>query len=224
MAHKTEGVKKRNPHPGVKAGKPAVKTGMIDEVGHSGVYPMSGPHPPGDAPAVWPGSWGQGKRGAAGYEDHGESELNITRVEPEKCRDIMTKDPAFCQAGDTVAVAGKLMQKHDIGVLPVVENILTGKLVGIVTDRDLAMRVLAAGRDPHTTTIQEIMSHPVVTCSPDDDYGVALNLMERHQLKRIPAVDRFDRVVGMISQADIALRIHDAAKIAEVISSIAQPR
>lgn len=208
MKRKTEGAKKRR---------------LVDKVGHSGVYPMSGPHPPGDAPAVWPGTWGQGERGAAGYEDHGESELIITRVVPEKCRDIMTKDPAFCQADDTVAIAGKLMQKHDIGALPVVENLHSMQLVGIVTDRDLAIRVLGEGRDPHKTAIREIMSHPVVTCSPDDDVEVVVKLMERHQLKRIPAVDKVGRVVGMTSQADIALRIPDALKVAEVITSIAQP-
>lgn len=218
---KTEGVKKRGSRRMVK--KEAVKPEMIDKVGHSGVYPMSGPHPPADAPMVWPGSWGQGKRGAAGYENHGDSELHITRVVPEKCRDIMTKDPAFCQASDTVAVAGKLMQKHDIGVLPVVENLHTGKLTGIVTDRDLAIRVLAAGREPHSTSVRDVMSQPVVTCSPDDDYQVALNLMERHQLKRIPAIDNSGRVVGMISQSDIALRVPDAAKVAEVVTCIAQP-
>ena len=136
----------------------------------------------------------------------------------------MTKDPAFRQTDDTVAIAGKLMQRHDIGVLPVVDNLRTGKLAGIVTDRDLAMRVLAAGREPHTTAVQDIMSHPVITCSPDDDIQVVLELMERHQLKRIPAIDNAGRVVGMISQADIALRIPDTAKIAEVVTSIAQPR
>jgi len=202
--NKKEGAAKRKRHP-------APKTAIIDKVGHAGVYPMSGPTPAGDAPAV-------------PYQDHGESELHIRRVVPERCRDIMTKDPAFCQAKDPVAIAGKLMQKHDIGVLPVVENLRTMKLAGIVTDRDLAMRVLAEGRDPHTTTIDEIMSHPVVTCSPDDDLDVALNLMERHQLKRIPAVDKFARVVGMISQADIARWIPDAAKIAEMVTCIAQPR
>jgi len=215
--NKAKGVKKRIARPGGKASK-------IDEVGHSGVYPMSGPLPPGDAPAIWPASWGQGKRGAAGYEDHGESELNFRRVIPEKCRDIMSKDPAFCQANDTVAIAGKLMQKHDIGVLPVVENLQTTKVVGIITDRDLAMRVLGAGREPHLTLVRDVMSKPVVTCSPDDDYPVVLELMEKHQLKRIVAVDKAGRAVGMISLADIALRVPDVAKVGEVVVTIAQPR
>lgn len=206
-----------------ESGVPGGGAGRKDEVGPSGVYPMSGPHPPGDAPVVWPGTWGQGNRGAAGYDDHGESELNITPVVPEKCRDIMTKDPAFCQAADVVPIAAKLMAEHNIGALPVVGNLHGRKLLGIVTDRDLAMKVLATGRDPKTTRILDVMSHPAVTCSPDDDYQKALDLMERHQVKRIPAIDNAGRVVGMISLADIALRIPDAKKVADVIQSIARP-
>lgn len=184
---------------------------------------MSGPHPPGNAPLVWPGSWGQGKRGAAGYEDHGDSELSASRVVPEKCRDLMTKDPAFCQASDIVSIPAKLMKTHNIGFVPVVGTLRSGKLVGIVTDRDLALRVLASGCDPKRTTVSEIMSSPVVTCSPDDNYHIALDLMERHQLKRIVAVDKSGRAVGVISQADVALRIPDQGETTEVFRSIAQP-
>jgi CBS domain-containing protein len=206
-----------------ESGRPGGGAGRKDKVGPSGVYPMSGPHPPGDAPLVWPGAWGQGKRGAEGYEDHGESELNIRPVKPEKCRDIMTKDPVFCQASDTVLVAAELMKRHNIGALPVIGNLRGKKLVGIVTDRDLAMKVVAEGHDPHTVTVDKIMSRPVVTCSPDDRCQNALDLMERHQVRRIPAVDSSGRVVGMISEADVALRVGDEKKTAEVVTSVCQP-
>lgn len=184
---------------------------------------MSGPHPPGSAPLVWPGMWGQGKRGVAGYEDHGESELNVRRVTPEKCRDIMTKDPVFCQASDTALIAAQLMRRHNIGALPVVGNLHGRKLVGIVTDRDLAIRVVAVARDANTVTLNQIMSYPVVTCSPDDPYEKALDLMERHQIKRVPVVDKLGRVVGTISEADVALRIGDARKTAELATSLCRP-
>lgn len=195
-----------------------------DVVGSSGVYPMSGPHPKGEAPLVWPASWGQGERGAAGYEDHGESELSISRIMPEKCRDIMTKDPVFCQASDSSVVAAKLMQKHNIGALPVVGDARKRKLVGIITDRDLAMRVVAQGRAPETTAVQDIMSHPVVTCSPDDEWQKAIELMERYQIKRIPVIDNAGEAVGIISQADLALRIPEDKTIAEAVRAIAQPQ
>lgn len=206
-----------------ESGLPGGGAGRRDEVGGSGVYPMSGPHPKSNAPIVTPASWGQGKRGAAGYEDHGESELIMTRVIPERCRDIMTKDPVFCHASDSASVAAKLMLKHDIGVLPVVGAFPEYKLIGILTDRDLAMRVVAPGYDPYKTTVQAIMSSPVITCSPDDDYQRALDLMEQHQVKRIPAIDNAEHVVGIISEADVALRIPDEKKIEEFVRSIAQP-
>jgi CBS domain-containing protein len=206
-----------------ESGVPGGGAGRKDRVGPSGVYPMSGPHPAGDVPAVWPGSWGQGKRGAAGYEDHGESELNIPRVTPAKCRDFMTKDPVFCQQSDSVSVAAKLMLKHNIGAVPVVGTLTEKKLVGIITDRDLAMRVVAAERDPKETIVYDAMSRPVVTCSPDDDVQTALDLMEQHQIKRIVAVDKDEHVVGMISEADVALRIPDEKKIEELVRSIVQP-
>jgi CBS domain-containing protein len=206
-----------------ESGRPGGGAGRKDKVGPSGVYRMSGPRPPGAAPLVWPGSWGQGKRGAAGYEDHGESELHLRRVTPEKCRDIMTKDPVFCQASDTAVIAAKLMQTHNIGALPVVGNLRGRKLVGIVTDRDLATKVVAAARDSSAVTLDRIMSHPVVACSPDDPYEKALDLMERHQVRRIPAVDKLGRVVGMISEADVALRVGDARKTAELVTSLCQP-
>ena len=206
-----------------ESGLPGGGGGRRDEVGSSGVYPMSGPHPKGNPPIVTPASWGQGKRGAAGYEDHGESELNITRVIPEKCRDIMTKDPVFCHASDSASIAAKLMLKHNIGVLPVVGAFPEYKLIGILTDRDLAMKVVAPGYDPYKITVHEIMSSPVITCSPDDEYQKALDLMEQHQIKRIPAIDNSGHVVGMISEADVALRIPDEKKIEELVRSIVQP-
>ncbi len=206
-----------------ESGLPGGGAGRKDIVGGSGVYPMSGPHPKGDAPLVWPGAWGQGKRGGAGYEDHGESELEIRRVLPELCRDIMTKDPVFCQASDSALIAAKLMKAHNIGALPVIGNLRGKKLVGILTDRDLALRLIAEAKDPDSTTVDKIMSRPVVTCSPDDPYLKALDLMERHQVKRIPAVDKFGHVVGMISEADVALRVADAPKTAEVVTSICMP-
>ena len=206
-----------------ESGLPGGGSGRKDEVGRSGVYPMSGPHPSGDAPIVTPASWGQGKRGAPGYEDHGESELNISRVSPEKCRDIMTKDPVCCLAADTVSAAAELMRKYDVGVLPVVLSHASKTLVGMITDRDLALRVVAEERNPHQSTVERIMSRPVVICSPDDPYQKVIHLMERHQLRRIPQVDNSGRVVGIISQADIALRVRDEAKTAEVLTEVSRP-
>jgi CBS domain-containing protein len=207
-----------------ESGLPGGGAGRKDEVGGSGVYPWSGPHPPGDAPLVNPGSWGQGARGGAGYEDHGESEIYMIGVRPEKCRDLMTKDPVCCLPGDSAAEAAERMRQYDIGVIPVVQDQASKKLAGIVTDRDLALKVVAEGRDPNSVSVGEVMSRDVVCCSPDDDYERALHLMEQHRIRRIPEVDNSGRVVGIISQSDVALRIRDAAKTAELVESVSQPR
>jgi len=206
-----------------ESGQPGGGAGRKDEVGVSGVYPMSGPHPEGDAPIVTPASWGQGERGAAGYEDHGESEITIFHVEPEKCRDLMTKDPVCCLASDTASYAGQLMARQDTGALPVVADQDSKKLLAMVTDRDLAIKVVAQGRDPQTVKIEEIMSGDVVSCSPDDACSRALALMEQHQIRRMPVIDNFGRVVGIISQGDVALRMHNAENTSELLTELSRP-
>jgi len=206
-----------------ESGLPGGGAGRKDKVGGSGVYRMSGPLPAGDAPIVTPASWGQGDRGAAGYEDHGESEWNVPVVTPEKCRDLMTKDPVCCLPAETASRAAQLMRQHDVGVIPVVTDEAQKKLVGIVTDRDLAIRVVAEGGNPQTVRIEEIMSRDIVSCSPDDDCQQALRLMEEHKVRRIPARDNSGRVVGIISQSDVALRIRDCQKTADIVTAISQP-
>lgn len=206
-----------------ESGMPGGGAGRKDEIGKTGVYRLSGPHPAGDAPVVGMASWGQGARGAAGYEDHGESELFLLAVKPEKCRDVMTKDPVCCLATDSAAHAGWLMREHDIGSLPVVENDENKKITGLITDRDLVLNVVAEGLDPSITAVERGMSTPAITCSPDDSYDEALQLMEKHRIKRVPVVDHSGRVVGVISQSDVALRIRDRRKTAEVVESVCQP-
>ncbi|MBV8847390.1 MAG: CBS domain-containing protein [Bryobacterales bacterium] len=208
-----------------ESGLPGGGAGRRDEdVGKSGVYPMSGPHPPGDAPIVTPGSWGQGARGAAGYEDHGESEIYMIGVKPEKCRDLMTKDPLCCLPGDSVQQVAQMMKEFDVGVVPIVEDQREKRLAGVVTDRDLAVKALAGERDPREVTIAEVMSLHVVTCSPDDDCGAALQLMEAHRVRRIPVLDASGRIVGIISQGDVAVRMREAEKTAELVMEVSQPQ
>jgi CBS domain-containing protein len=206
-----------------ESGMPGGGAGRKDEIGKSGVYRVSGPHPSGDAPIVGMASWGQGPRGAAGYEDSGESALFLREVTPEQCRDVMTKDPVCCEETDSVAQAARLMKQHDVGMLPVVEGQKNKKLAGVVTDRDLVVRVLAEAVDPATTPVGRVMSKPAVACSPDDGFDRALELMEQHRIRRIALTDKFGRVVGVISGSDVALRIRDRAKTAEVVESVCQP-
>ncbi|HEX2045655.1 MAG TPA: CBS domain-containing protein, partial [Gaiellaceae bacterium] len=115
-------------------------------------------------------------------------------------RDLMTENPASCERGTSVAEVAKVMAREDVGPVPVVEG---GKLVGVVTDRDLVVRVLAEGRDPESTTAGEVASSEVVTVSPDDSLDEALQLLARHQVRRLPVVEN-DRLVGIVAQADVA--------------------
>lgn len=137
----------------------------------------------------------------------------------KKCADIMTKDPVCCAPGDTVDRAALLMRTEGIGPVPVVEN---RKLVGIVTDRDLAIRVVAEGRNTKETKVQEVMTRAVITCRSQDNLQNALDAMKSNQLRRIPVVDNNDQIVGMIAQADVAINLNEPEKVAEVVKEISR--
>ncbi len=142
---------------------------------------------------------------------------------PERCRDIMTKDPACCLPTDSAAKAAQLMLKHNTGILPVVRSKQDKDLVGVITDRDLAVTVVAMDRDAATTTVESVMSHPPIVCSPDDAYQKVLRTMERLQIRRVPVVDYAGRLLGLVSQADVALRTHDDAQTSEMLREISRP-
>ena len=140
----------------------------------------------------------------------------------KKCNEVMTKDPVCCLPNDSVAKAAELMQSGNIGSIPVIENEQNQKLVGIVTDRDLALKIVAEGRDAKSTNVETVMTHKVVTCLADDDLQKALDAMAEHQLRRIPVVDSDNKIVGIIAQADVATRIDQPEKTAEMVKEISQ--
>jgi CBS domain-containing protein len=131
--------------------------------------------------------------------------------------DVMTRDVRACEPSATVREAAALMAREDIGPVPVVED---GRLVGIVTDRDLVIRVLAEGRDPDHSTVGEIASKDLVTVSPDDELEDAMRLLAENQVRRLPVLDG-DRLVGIVAQADIA-RLGKDAKTGEVVEEISR--
>jgi CBS domain-containing protein len=133
-------------------------------------------------------------------------------------RDLMTENPSSCERGTPVAEAAKVMARENVGSVPVVEG---GKLLGVVTDRDLVVRLLAEGRDPQSTTVGEIASTDPVTLSPDDELDKALQLLARHQVRRLPVVEG-ERLVGIVAQADIA-RHADEVQTGEVVEEISKP-
>lgn len=132
-------------------------------------------------------------------------------------RDLMTESPASCEPSTTVVDAAKVMANEDVGPVPVVQE---GRVVGLVTDRDLVVRVLAEGRDPSSTTIGEIASSDLVTVQPDSDLNEALRLMAQNQVRRLPVVEG-DRLVGIVAQADVA-RAAEEEETGEVVQEISQ--
>ena len=140
----------------------------------------------------------------------------------KKCNEVMTKNPVCCLPNDMVAKVAQLMKSKDIGPVPIIENEQTKKLVGIVTDRDLALKIVAEGRDAKSTKAEEVMTRKVVTCRGEDDVQKALDAMSEHQLRRIPVVDNDNKIVGIIAQADVATRVDQPAKTAEVVKDISQ--
>jgi CBS domain-containing protein len=140
----------------------------------------------------------------------------------KKCNEVMTKNPVYCLSTATVAKAAELMKNENVGSIPVIENEKTHKLVGIVTDRDLALKVVAAGLDAKSTQVETVMTRKVVTCRTEDDLQKALDAMAEHQLRRIPVVDKDERMVGIIAQADVATRVNQPEKTAEMVKEISQ--
>jgi CBS domain-containing protein len=136
----------------------------------------------------------------------------------ESIRDLMTENPCAIDADKSVAYAAKMMRDEDVGLAPIVEG---DKLVGTLTDRDIAIRVVAEGKDPDQTTVREVASTNLVTIDPQQDLDEALRLMAKHQVRRLPVVEEDGRLVGVVAQADVA-REGDAEKTGQVVQEISE--
>ena len=130
----------------------------------------------------------------------------------------MTVKPRTVKTGDSVVEAAKLMRGEDAGIAPIVDG---DRLVGVVTDRDIAIRVVAEGRDPQSTKVEEVASQNVVTIDPQQDLDEALRLMAQHQLRRLPVVEEDGKLVGIVAQADVA-RHADADRTGRVVEEISE--
>src|SRR5512141_1530689 len=138
----------------------------------------------------------------------------------KNCNEVMTNKAICCLPHDPVSKVAQLMRSENIGSVPVVEDEQNKKLVGIVTDRDLALKIVAEGRNANSTQVETVMTRKVVTCRAEDDLQKALDAMAEHQLRRIPVVDKDHRVVGIIAQADVATRAEQPSKTAEMLKHI----
>lgn len=140
-----------------------------------------------------------------------------------KARDIMTKQPKCVTPETTVRDAARLMKDEDVGVLPVVERKGSDRLVGIVTDRDIAIRHVAEGHDSSTCPVSEAMSQNVRTAREDDEVESVMDLMGTEKVRRIPVVDERGSLVGIVAQADIVRDAKNEKKAEHTIEKISHP-
>jgi|SRR5688572_3297521 len=131
--------------------------------------------------------------------------------------DAMTSNPCAIETDKSVAYAAKMMRDEDVGFAPIVEG---DRLVGALTDRDIAVKVVAEGRDPEQTSVREVASTNLVTVDSRQDLDDALGLMARHQVRRLPVVEEDGRLVGVLAQADVAqeAKAKDTGQMVEEIS------
>lgn len=144
-----------------------------------------------------------------------------------KAKEIMNAKPVCCTPSDTVQSAAQLMLEHDCGSLPVIEDKSSQLVVGVVTDRDLTVRVLADGKGP-TTKVADVMTSDPESCLADDDLELVQRTMANMQLRRVIVVDAAGRCVGIIAQADLARASAEGEKVraidvARVVERISEP-
>jgi CBS domain-containing protein len=139
-----------------------------------------------------------------------------------KVNEIMTASPACCTPDTSLREVAAMFVDHDCGAIPVVDGQDTRRPIGIVTDRDIACRAIAKGLNALELTARDCMSSPSVTVPEDASLDEAIRLMEDNKVRRLPVVDERGRCIGVVAQADIALRA-GKGKTAEVVREISEP-
>lgn len=133
-------------------------------------------------------------------------------------RDAMTANPLSVGTASPVIAAARLMRDRDVGSLPVVQD---ERLVGVITDRDITVRVVAESGDPGSITVGDVASREAITAAPEQELDEVLRLMAHHQVRRLPVTEG-DRLVGILAQADVAHEA-DPEKVGEMVEAISDP-
>jgi CBS domain-containing protein len=123
-----------------------------------------------------------------------------------KVREVMTPDPICCVPSDPAQKVAKIMCDQNVGSVPVVDDPQSRKLIGMITDRDLCCSVIAKGLEPKSTPIEKFITSNPVTCRDGENVEKCERAMQEHQIRRIPIVDSEGRCIGIVSQADLALK------------------
>ncbi len=140
-----------------------------------------------------------------------------------KAQDIMSTNPSTVTPDSRLQDAARLMKQENVGVVPVVESNDSRRLVGILTDRDIAIRVVADGLDAGTTSVGQVMSENVKTCSANDDVDTVMDVMGKEQVRRVPSVDERGTLDGIVAQADIVLVARNARKAEKTVERRSEP-
>lgn len=136
-----------------------------------------------------------------------------------KVKEIMTKDVAYINPSSTIVEAAQIMQKHNVGSVPVCDQ---SGLVGIVTDRDIVVRNVAHGTDPHSTIVKNVMTSQITSVSPDMDVREVSDIMSRSQIRRLPVVEN-NQLVGIVALGDIATDSRFDTEAGEALTDISMP-
>lgn len=140
-----------------------------------------------------------------------------------KVRDAMTSNPVCCLTSDSAQKVAGILCKQNVGSIPVVADHESRKLIGIITDRDLCCSVVADGLDPQTTPIEKFVSLNPVVCREGENLDNCQRLMQERQVRRIPVVDGSGRVIGIVSQADLALK-DKPENVAKTVAAVSKPQ
>ena len=138
-----------------------------------------------------------------------------------KCHDVITENPVFCLPDDNAGQAARLMRREHISSIPVVTDERRRELIGIISARDLALKVIGESRDANRTSVYDVMTSAVVACRDDDDAISAVMAMEEHDIQRVPVVDYAGCLVGIISREEVWVRVPPRTPVLHGLSQAA---
>jgi CBS domain-containing protein len=141
-----------------------------------------------------------------------------------QCKDVMTPNPASCEPNDSIRHVAEIMQREDVGAVPVVEGKESRRLVGIVTDRDVTIKIVAAGGGGGGCTGGPAQTTHPASVREDEDVARGVSLMAERQVRRMPVVDGQGRLSGIIAQADVATRVNKDTQTGQMVEAISEPR
>ena len=144
------------------------------------------------------------------------------RVIKMRVRDVMSTDVQCCGPDTPLPEVARIMRENDCGALPVVDSANGGRIIGMVTDRDITVRLVAKDRNPLQLSAASCMSTPVIAIGPDESLGACCQIMEQRKIRRLPVVDQAGQCIGIISQADIALHAPEA-RTGDLLQEISKP-